>query len=36
MSAGYFQRVTAETPTRFWINNPSATEMELAYQGSCR
>ena len=28
----YFQRVTERTPTRFWINNPSQTEAELAIQ----
>jgi transaldolase len=31
MSDGtYFQRVAAETPTRFWINNPSAPELMAA------
>lgn len=30
MTLSYFQRVTQETPTRFWINNPSGEEMELA------
>jgi transaldolase len=30
MPAGYFHRVNEETPTRFWINNPSLKEMELA------
>src|SRR5690348_6128202 len=30
MSTGYFHRVTRETPTRFWINNPSQEEMEQA------
>ncbi len=29
---GYFHRVARETPTRFWINNPSGSEMELALQ----
>jgi len=29
-STGYFHRVTRETPTRFWINNPSGEEMEQA------
>ena len=28
MSSEYFHRVTAETSTRMWINNPSGTEME--------
>ena len=27
---GYFHRVAAETPTRFWVNNPSGSEMERA------
>jgi len=30
MSLGYFHRVTQETPTRFWINNPSGADMERA------
>lgn len=30
MPIGYFHRVTKETPTRFWVNNPSGTDMELA------
>ena len=30
MSSGYFHRVTEETPTRFWINNPSGVDMERA------
>ncbi len=30
MSVGYFHRVTKETPTRFWVNNPSGPDMELA------
>lgn len=30
MSTGYFHRVTQETPTRFWINNPTGQEMEQA------
>lgn len=30
MSAEYFERVTRETPTRFWINNPSEADMERA------
>lgn len=29
---GYFHRVTQETPTRFWINNPSGTEIDLALE----
>jgi transaldolase len=27
---GYFQRVNEQTPTRFWINNPTAREAEMA------
>ena len=30
MSSEYFHRVNKETPTRFWINNPSAEDMERA------
>lgn len=30
MPDGYFQRVTWETSTRFWINNPSRGELEQA------
>ena len=30
MSQGYFHRVTRETPTRFWINNPSGDDMRRA------
>jgi len=30
MSSGYFHRVTKETPTRFWVNNPSGAEMDRA------
>ncbi len=30
MTSGYFQRVSAQTPTRLWINNPSGSEMEQA------
>ena len=30
MSAEYFHRVTDETPTRFWINNPSGPDMDRA------
>src|SRR5579872_3109073 len=28
--AGYFQRVHAQTPTEFWINNPTRAEAEAA------
>ena len=30
MSASYFHRLTQETPTRFWINNPSGADLERA------
>ncbi len=30
MTAGYFQRLTAETPTRVWVNNPTSEEVALA------
>src|SRR5262245_31133111 len=30
MSTGYFHRVSAETPTRLWINNPTLAEADLA------
>lgn len=30
MDNGYFHRVTALTPTRFWINNPTRHEADLA------
>jgi transaldolase len=30
MTAGYFHRVTQETPTRLWINNPTLDELEKA------
>ena len=29
-ASGYFQRVNRETPTRFWINNPTAQDVERA------
>jgi len=29
---GYFHRVTAQTPTRFWINNATRKEAELAIE----
>lgn len=29
---GYFHRLTKETPTRFWINNPSNVELERAIE----
>lgn len=32
MQSGYFHRVTRETPTRLWINNPTEEEMELALE----
>lgn len=30
MSESYFQRVTATTPTRLWVNNPTVEEIDLA------
>ena len=30
MTATYFQQLTAETPTRVWVNNPTADEIGLA------
>lgn len=30
MVSGYFHRVAKETPTRFWINNPTGQEIEHA------
>lgn len=30
MSASYFQRVHEQSPTRFWINNPTAAEAAMA------
>ena len=30
MISGYFLRVAQETPTKFWINNPTGPEMEWA------
>jgi transaldolase len=30
MKSGFFHRVTEQTPTRFWINNPTAEEADLA------
>ncbi|HYL79215.1 MAG TPA: hypothetical protein VEU07_00295, partial [Candidatus Acidoferrum sp.] len=32
MGTGYFHRVNAETPTRFWINNPTAKDVEQSLQ----
>ena len=29
---GYFHRVQAETPTRFWINNPSLAQAKMAIE----
>ena len=29
---GYFERVQAQTPTRFWINNVTRAQAELAIQ----
>ena len=30
MSETYFRRLSEETPTRFWVNNPSAADMDKA------
>lgn len=30
MTDGYFQRLTRETPTRVWVNNPTSEEVDLA------
>jgi transaldolase len=32
MNATYFRRVAAATPTRFWINNPTLKQTELALE----
>ena len=32
MRKGYFHRVTEQTPTRFWVNNPTREEAELAIE----
>jgi len=32
MKKGYFHRVTAQTPTRFWINNVTEKEADLAIE----
>jgi transaldolase len=32
MASGYFHRVARETPTRFWINNPSSTDVRRAIE----
>jgi transaldolase len=32
MKNGYFHRVQAETPTRFWVNNPTINESVLAIE----
>lgn len=32
MSSGYFHRVAKETPTRFWINNPTGDEIKQAIE----
>lgn len=31
-SSGFFHRVTQETPTRFWINNPIGSDIEQAIE----
>jgi hypothetical protein len=30
VETGFVYRVKAETPTRFWVNNPSGTEVKRA------
>jgi transaldolase len=32
MKSSYFMRVTAQTPTKFWINNPTRKHAELAIE----
>jgi transaldolase len=32
MKQGYFHRVTQESPTRFWINNPTREEADMAIE----
>lgn len=32
MKPGYFHRVTSESPTRFWINNPTLAEAKMAIE----
>jgi transaldolase len=32
MPQGYFRRVHSETPTRFWINNPTAEDVQQAIE----
>lgn len=36
MATGYFERVQRETPTRFWINNPTLSEMRQAIAAGAR
>jgi transaldolase len=32
MNKGYFHRVAAQTPTKFWVNNPTRRETDLAIE----
>jgi len=32
MSKTYFQRVTEQTPTMFWINNPTSEQADWALE----
>ena len=34
MAMKYFHRVTSESPTRFWVNNPTELDAELALAAS--
>lgn len=36
MASGYFKRVHQETPTRFWINNPTLQEVAWALEADAR
>jgi transaldolase len=36
MTAGYFKRVAQETPTKFWINNPTLQEINWAIEAGAR
>ena len=32
MKQGYFHRVTVQTPTKFWINNPTREQADWAIE----
>ncbi len=36
MTTGYFHRVTAKTPTRLWVNNPTAEEAATGIRAGAR